>query len=320
MAVLQTLKRQVQDVAPDWYLDLQLASWRSRSLPRILSQWLTPPDPLAGRPAHALRRDGIVVRRFEDVFSGTPSLEECLAEAHRLLAEVKRSADAEDGSLAQYRYKNKEFKLQLLPVQLSLEHIFVRLALDPRLLGVVNRYMGMRTYLRSVALWWDRPTEGPAKESQLWHRDADDLVNVKVFIYLTDVDLGSGPFCFIPTTHPSGLRRLVRAERISGGRSTDEQMERVVPRGDWRICTGRAGDVILCDTCGYHKGLKPVSRDRLMLMFQYTSGSLSARVPRTFEFSGSTAGLRPEQWWALARGPRQVAAAAGQLPTDEYGT
>ena len=33
------------------------------------------------------------------------------------------------------------------------------------------------------------------------------------------------------------------------------------------------GTVMLCDTGGYHKGLKPLRRDRLLLMWQYTSGT-----------------------------------------------
>ena len=54
-----------------------------------------------------------------------------------------------------------------------------------------------------------------------------------------------------------------------------------------------------CDTCGYHRGLKPRGRDRLMLMVQYTSGSASD--PRAFEVTGRTDDLTPAQSAALRK-------------------
>ena len=55
------------------------------------------------------------------------------------------------------------------------------------MLALANAYMGMRSYLRAVDMWLNLPTGEPPKLSQLWHRDYDDIRNVKVFVYLTDV-------------------------------------------------------------------------------------------------------------------------------------
>ena len=45
----------------------------------------------------------------------------------------------------------------------------------------------------------------PARDSQLWHRDpANDEHLLKVFVYLTDVDEGAGPFMYAAGTHPEG--------------------------------------------------------------------------------------------------------------------
>ncbi len=192
-----------------------------------------------------------------------------------------------------------EYKVSLLSSEFSYDHPFMRLALHPRLLALVHGYLGMAGWLRAIDLWWDRPTRGAAKETQLWHRDYDDVMNLKLFVYLNDVDEMAGPFCFLPQTHPRGLFRAVAPMHDAHLRTTDEQMATVMPSDTWRACTGQAGTAILCDTCGYHKGLKPIAHDRLLLMIQYTSPA--PYVKRAFSLvDEQTNGLNRLQQCALS--------------------
>ena len=62
-------------------------------------------------------------------------------------------------------------------------------------------------------------------------------------------------------------------------------MGRVAPSDTWRVCTGPAGSTVLCDTCGWHKGLKPKGQERLMLVVHYTSGT--PRYPRRLQLTGA---------------------------------
>ena len=248
-----------------------------------------------------LRREGVVVRRFADVFSGPGEVfNELQASVHRRWAEVKAAGYGADGRkiVSADPAERKEYRVYLLSQKLALDDLCMRLALDTRLLGLVSRYLGMRAYLREVMVWWDRPTASPAKETQLWHRDYDDLINLKVFVYLNDVALDAGPFSFLAGTHPFGSHRALIPEADPNRRMTDEEIGRFIPATDARVCLGAAGTVVICDTCGYHRGVKPTLNDRLMLALQYTSGAAS--VPRTFELAGrqSRAPASP-QWWAL---------------------
>jgi hypothetical protein len=180
----------------------------------------------------------------------------------------------------------------------DLDHAFARIAFDERALGVAAGYLGMRAQLRSLQLWHTRPTPGAARETQLWHRDADDVMNVKLFVYFTDVTPESGPLCYAPGTHPGGRRRR-KPERDEGQRSTDEQMERIVPRREWVLSTGPPGTIALAETSGYHKQLKPTSGERLALMIQYTSGT--PNYPRDVEIRvPDGAQLSAAQRYALA--------------------
>lgn len=97
-------------------------------------------------------------------------------------------------------------------------------------------------------------------------------MNLKIFTYLSDVDENHGPFTFIPATQPLGslnLTPLLSAYH----RTNDVQMASIVDPKKWQICNGIKGSIILADTCGYHKGMKPKTGYRLMLMAHYTSRS-----------------------------------------------
>lgn len=276
---------------------LEWSQWRLKNMRRIMRHRQAPlRSPAAGPLLQTLRREGIIVGSHTALLDDARVYEAASAHAHELWRHARASGPASGG--APSAYGRKDYKLSLLQMPLTVEHPFVQLALQPRLLALANAYLGMRSMLRAVELWWDRPTESPAKETQLWHRDGDDVMNVKVFVYWSDVDLQAGPFCFIPGTHPKGPQHDLAPEHDPQGRTTDEQMARAVPLDDWRICTGPAGTVVVCDTCGYHKGLKPSHHDRLILMAQYTSET--PRYPKVLRIAGDgLAGLGPCQQDAL---------------------
>ena len=285
---MQTLKRSLRGRTPRTYQllrrlkhGLRHTHWRSKNLSRVLSYYLFAPshgegihDDVAMALGDELRQEGIVTSHVTQAFQNSPQLfAQVETMARRLQTEARTTnREASARTTAPDPYRSKEYRAGLLPQQLTVSDPVIRLALDPRILGIVERYMGMRPYLRAIDLWWDRPTPGPAKETQLWHRDGDDVMNVKMFVYLNDVELDGGPFCFIPQTHPRGRGFLLTPECDAQCRNTDEQMAKVIPPSAWRTYTAPAGTMILCDTCGWHRGLKPIQKDRLLLMWHYTSG------------------------------------------------
>ena len=239
----------------------RLQKWRSKNADRVLRRPVVDHSE-RGRIAADLESRGIAITRFDELFP-SDLWGELLAESGRL-----RSAHHNGPSRVT---DVKPFKARLLENPLRLDSVFARIAMDPGLLQVVAHYLGMRPLLRALQIWLTFPTAGPPVETQLWHRDGDDVMNVKLFIYLTDVTERAGPFCFAPRTHPVGpLRR--DADSDPRGRSEDAEMAAVLPESEWLVCTGEAGTVILADTCGYHKQLKPRGDERMLLMAQYTSG------------------------------------------------
>jgi hypothetical protein len=195
-------------------------------------------------------------------------------------------------------HEAKDFLVRLIPPKLAADSAYVRYALQEELLSIADAYLGMYAQLRAVHLWLNYPTGGEARSTQLWHRDADDVVNLKAFTYLSDVDEWSGPFAFIPQTHPFGRRRGIAPRAFQPGRIDDPGMAQAVARDDWRVNTGPAGTTVFADTCGYHKGVKPEARPRLMLMCHYTSQW--AASARDLTVTGSLAAYTPRQRAAVA--------------------
>jgi hypothetical protein len=157
--------------------------------------------------------------------------------------------------------------------KLDVNSIYARFALQNSILDIANAYFGMYTRLRDYNVWRTFVTSGQARESQLWHRDREDLPILKVFVYLNDIDYGAGPFTYAPGTHHKGPVRTIPESfnEKSVRPSTDEQMAKVVSPDRWVKATGSAGTIVFTDTHGYHKGGLARTRDRLMYFCMFTS-------------------------------------------------
>jgi hypothetical protein len=107
----------------------------------------------------------------------------------------------------------------------------------------------------------------------LWHRDREDFLITKIFVYLSDVDEGAGPFTYARGTHPKGDVRKEPGYSLEGNvrRSTDEQMAEVLAPERWFRGVGPKGTIIFADTRGYHRGGLARERDRVMYTAMFTS-------------------------------------------------
>jgi hypothetical protein len=270
------------------------ANWRRRNRTRAFSPARVT-DPSQQVLVAALSRDGFAVTSFEELFGDRSMFDEAARHARRLYEDQPSKPDATAGTKATYLTK-------LAAESFEADDPFVRIALHPAALNVANGYLRLRSSLRALELWHTRPSPGPAVQTQLWHRDADDVMNVKMFVYFTDVRPSAGPLTYVPGTHPLGDRRRAVAEHDAHGRSNDGQMATVVPEPEWRVLEGGPGTIVFADTCGYHKQLKPESEERIALMAHYVSGT--PYVPRVLELRAvEPAALSEDQHYAVFDAP-----------------
>jgi hypothetical protein len=76
---------------------------------------------------------------------------------------------------------------------------------DPGIATVAAHYMGMVPRFVGSSFWRTRTATGSDRlYSQLWHRDYNDRMLMKVFLYITDVGETEGYFEYMAGSHESG--------------------------------------------------------------------------------------------------------------------
>lgn len=164
-----------------------------------------------------------------------------------------------------------KFRFDALPEQTHVADIddvvdipeVLALANHPKVLATVGRYFGCMPTIDSIKAWWSLPGHDEAENEQFYHRDNDSIRFLKLFVYLTDVDLESGPHIYVRGSHCSdgcyGRRRYA-----------DEEVEQCFGKEKVHVFTGKAGTVFLEDTYGLHKGQLPEKHKRLLLQIRYS--------------------------------------------------
>jgi len=241
-----------------------------------------------------LKKYGIAVTHIDKLFPGDNLLPALQDYASKLLPLAKVS-------------EKKGFFIDLWNpayFELACTNPFVELSLRERVVAIANAYLEMfsRFYgIRAMKTTVMGVEEGPT-QSQLWHRDPDDKKLCKMFLYLNDVDEGTGPFCYVAGSHPEGKFANVFPQLLpyspGSGRVADTNVRSAIPRENMRSCTGGAGTIIFADTTGLHKGGYSKKRSRLMFLATFMSPTpfTRPRRRRKFQFSkdfGNSIGSLP---------------------------
>jgi hypothetical protein len=146
----------------------------------------------------------------------------------------------------------------------------VRLALRDDVLAAVSRYLGVVPFLTAISVFFSDVVEGAPTSSQLHHCDGDDITQVKIFVYASDVDARSGPLTILGAADSARVRRATGYQYRQ--RLTDQQVNGVVGEGREQPIVGPSGTTIFVDTSRcFHYGSR-VALDappRLVTMIQY---------------------------------------------------
>ena len=158
---------------------------------------------------------------------------------------------------------------------------------DPFILDIAAGYLGCTPIFTQIAAWRslhdpDASANDLSEAAQLFHYDYDWPAFVKFFIYLTDVGPENGPFTFVVGTHES-------KRDWSQGRREDAYIASSYPDRIWPV-TGNAGDLIIADTVGYHKGERVRSGERVMLQLEFAV----SRIGASFQYDPLPARHRPD--------------------------
>jgi len=169
--------------------------------------------------------------------------------------------------------------LTAYPLQASA--VFRKVWLDPYLLTIVTHYLGLVPSLVEAYARRNFPARFRTM-NHFWHRDLNDRHQlVKMFVFLTDCSIETGPHEYIRRSH----REL---GTLNGKRYfTDAEIDALHPVGSplREVSEVKAGTVILEDTRGLHRARMPDTGYRDLgyaVFFPLPAGSAPAlyRVPR----------------------------------------
>ena len=233
----------------------------------------TAPTPLGTRLVADLRRHGHASTSVAEFAGGRPILEELTAEADRLRRDGPSGRPANDEP--EDARTVKEFTVSLAGRRPVLESssVLVRAALHPTVLEVADEYLRMQARLRYANLWLTVPSTSGPSQSQLWHRDRDDIHRVvKMFVYLSDVDETTGALSYVSGSHRRPRPQpAVSHQDGNTARVTDAAMAAVAPTDRWATLGGPRGTVVLVDTHGFHKGGYVTRGERVVYTCMFTS-------------------------------------------------
>jgi hypothetical protein len=196
-------------------------------------------------------------------------------EAHEGAQECRQLLDRSDEVVRERRkaHQDKQFLVNLLqPSTLTATHPLVRLALRPDLIESVIAYMGTVPMLRTVQVFYSGAIDRDPVSSQLYHCDADDVRQLKIFLLCSEVRRENGPLTILSAAASERVRRETGYSYID--RLTDEQVVDVLGEHQPAELVGGVGTMCLVDTSRcFHFGsrVEAGAAPRLVAMIQYLS-------------------------------------------------
>jgi hypothetical protein len=102
------------------------------------------------------------------------------------------------------------------------------------------------------------------KTTQMYHADQNSIKFLKFFVYINDVHENGGPFTYVRGSNARKFKHHLQQYRW-----TDDEIENLYGIENKKLLTAKAGDLIIAQTTGYHKGSKPLTAERYMLTLNY---------------------------------------------------
>jgi len=140
-----------------------------------------------------------------------------------------------------------------------------KIAFDERIINIATAYFGCMPGVTSVAVRKSFVTDGPAISNQQYHRDYNSLVKqIKFVVYLHDVNEDGGPFTYV-----DGSNAKMWGNWWHHHYPSDEMMENIYGKDKVVPITANFGDLLMANTRGMHKGMKPKKHERTAIHMCY---------------------------------------------------
>lgn len=153
---------------------------------------------------------------------------------------------------------------------------------DPFFVAIAERYLKAEPKIDITTLWWHTNFSQKADDNaaMTFHFDMDRLKWLKIFIYITEVNVNNGPHCFVKKSHRTGG---IPKNLLNKGyaRLTDEEVESFYGKENIVEFAAPKGTIIFEDTRGLHKGKHVEQGSRLIFQLEYTNSLFGGYAPKS---------------------------------------
>ena len=248
-------------------------------------------DDVQQRIVSELAVEGYCVVPFAELIPDPDAWSAIEEQAARFVAHTETALAGDREALRVRAGKEFVVRLQSYGVELGLDDPWFATCASHRMLDVANTYLGLWSKLEYVDLWYSVPQPADADRiaSQRWHRDFNDKHLLKAFLYLVDVDAGTGPFEYVPEARPEDATPTPgRGDRSATTTRPTESSRSASPEDGIRTFTAPKGTVVFCNTSGFHRGGFATEKPRVLATVTYSSpASLASLTERSYRFTGS---------------------------------
>jgi diketogulonate reductase-like aldo/keto reductase len=217
--------------------------WRGLfNLPATVKHALRPPrrSALSKRIAADLERNGYALTNVGEL-GWEENFRRLAAEASGLTGEPREMRHGRDPALGE------------------------RIEVPTALRSAIDSYFGLETFIDGRYVFSTPGRVSLPRRQQLWHSDSEDLLTIKVYTFLNDVEALSGALEYIAESHPKGRFAVTVAELWKRSFVKDPTPEHTFQVPDdllfrhvrpdlLRRFEGPAGTVVVFDARGLHRG------------------------------------------------------------------
>jgi hypothetical protein len=138
-------------------------------------------------------------------------------------------------------------------------------------INVVNNYLQVPTKLSYCEIIFDHNIHNQQQEmeTQMFHRDHNGVLFLKIFTYLTDVKIENGPYSYIEKSHKSENLKLKKSNIKNNIRYDNSDIYSKLKKSE-KVFIGKPGSIVFTDTTGLHRGYLPDEKfSRLLISTTY---------------------------------------------------
>ena len=176
-------------------------------------------------------------------------------------------------------YKSKKLvRLNINPEDLMASKVFSEFLLEEKWLSEMQEIFGLSPYIVGIGSWITLPLYKEVYDydeiknivsSQMWHRDCDNLRDLKLFTYLTNVKNDEdGPFEFVKDTHKFTCFNPFKYKLGFSGMRVSNKFVQKKYKNEIISFYGNAGDSFIVDTRGLHRGKTITKENFHRIMFE----------------------------------------------------